>query len=180
MRKSGGKPLPLTTDPAEDNVPSWSRDGNWIYFASERTKRYEVWKAPAGGGDAVQVTRDGGFAALESLDGKTIYYTKGTAEVSMALWKVPVSGGKESQVLPSVRWRAFTLVSDGVYFIPEPNAGGKCFVQFLSFATNKVKSVVALPGLTLFCLTLSPDHRYLLYTQIDDDSSDLMLVENFR
>jgi uncharacterized protein DUF559 len=33
-----------------------------------------------------------------SPDGKSIYYTKG--ERSGALWKMPVSGGEESQVLP--------------------------------------------------------------------------------
>ena len=98
----------------------------------------------------------------------------------MGLWKVPVSGGEESQVLQSVRWRAFTLVSEGIYFIPEPSADGKCSIQLLSFASTKVKTIASLPRLTYQGLTLSPDHRYMLYSQIDEDNADLMLVENFR
>ena len=98
----------------------------------------------------------------------------------MALWKVTVSGGEESQVLPSVRRRAFALVSDGIYFIPEPSADGKCFIQFLSFGTQKVKTVAQIPSRSQKGLTVSPDRTYVLYTQIDDESSDLMLVENFR
>ena len=52
----GGRPLRLTSDPADDALPSWSRDGRWIYFGSDRTGRWEVWKMPAAGGPAVQFT----------------------------------------------------------------------------------------------------------------------------
>jgi Tol biopolymer transport system component len=33
----GGKPQRMTTHPANDGNPSWSRDGRWIYFDSART-----------------------------------------------------------------------------------------------------------------------------------------------
>ena len=35
IRASGGKPIRLTTDPADDVAPSWSRDGKWVYFTIE-------------------------------------------------------------------------------------------------------------------------------------------------
>ena len=105
---TGGRPVRLTTNAAADVNPSWSRDGMWIYFLSLRTGREEVWKVPSGGGEAVQVTRNGGGTAFESLDGKYLYYTKG--DFLGALWKRPVSGGVESQVLQSVKDRAFFLV----------------------------------------------------------------------
>ena len=76
IRSSGGKPVRLTSDPASEVIPSWSRDGKWIYFASTRSGRNEVWKAPADGGDAVQVTKNGGWVAFESADGASLYYTK--------------------------------------------------------------------------------------------------------
>ena len=34
---SGGKPRRLTSHPANDHVPSFSRDGKWIYFSSNRS-----------------------------------------------------------------------------------------------------------------------------------------------
>lgn len=52
----GGPPRRLTTDPSHEMVPTWSRDGGWIYFASNRTGSWQVWKMPAKGGRAVQVT----------------------------------------------------------------------------------------------------------------------------
>ena len=53
---NGGKPVRMTTDPANDGDPSWSRDGRWIYFDSARTGEQQVWKIPADGGEAIQVT----------------------------------------------------------------------------------------------------------------------------
>lgn len=44
-------------------MPSWSRDGHWLYFASNRSGDDQVWRVPATGGEAVQVTKQGGFAA---------------------------------------------------------------------------------------------------------------------
>lgn len=55
----GGKPRRLTAEPSNEVRPSWSRDGRWIYFGSNRSGQWQIWKAPAGGGPAVQVTRSG-------------------------------------------------------------------------------------------------------------------------
>ena len=35
---TGGKPLNLTSDPSTDAFPSFSRDGKWIYFTSDRNR----------------------------------------------------------------------------------------------------------------------------------------------
>jgi Tol biopolymer transport system component len=178
IRASGGEPILLTTHPAYDAAPSWSRDGKWVYFTSERTDRSEVWKVPAGGGKAVPVTRNGGGTAFESFDGKSVYYMKG--DLAGPLRKMPVSGGEESQVLPSVVNRAFSLVNDGIYFIPEPGTDEKSSIQFLSFATGKVKTVAPISKPPAEGVSVSPDGRSILFTQVDQDSSDLMLVENFH
>ena len=44
-------------------MPSWSRDGQWIYFASNRTGSWQVWKVKAASDEshasAVQVDASG-------------------------------------------------------------------------------------------------------------------------
>src|SRR5262249_24878949 len=82
-----GTPRRLTSDPSQEVVPSWSRDGRWIYFASNRTGTYQIWKAPAEGGPAVQVTKGGGFHGHESMDGRYLYYAKSANQPG--LWRVP-------------------------------------------------------------------------------------------
>ena len=134
------------------------------------------------------MTKNGGFVAMESADGRSVYYTNRidqapmTADdmASMALWRIPVNGGEESKVLPSVAWRAFAPVSNGIYFIPEPGADGRYFIQFLNFATGKVKMVATIPRPAYLGFSVSPDEHSILYAQVDESSSDLMLVENFR
>jgi len=176
----GGRPRRLTTESSLDCVPSWSRDGRWIYFASDRTGAWQVWKMPAEGGRAVQVTKQGGFAAFESFDGRTLYYAKG--QNRPGLWKVPVEGGEETQILPQPAahwWRCWGLTAEGIYF---HDASTKA-IEFFSFATHKVTQVVkpekpAAIGRMGFAV--SSDGRWILFAQVDQDVSDIMLVENFR
>ena len=180
---SGGKPLQLTTDPADDQWPSWSRDGEWVYFASRRSGRQEVWKISAAGGPAVQVTRQGGFLAAESPDAKHVYYIK-REQGHAVLWKVPASGGDETQVFAPVF--NFSVVERGIYFIPALNPDDpdeSASLQFLDFASNNVETVASLPAppdQIRGGLAVSPDERTILYNQFDDSGSDLMLIEGFR
>jgi len=76
---NGGKPKRLTSSPAADYLPSWSGDGKWIYFASNRSGEDQVWKLPAGGGEAVQLSQKGGCFALETANGFITRKTGGTA-----------------------------------------------------------------------------------------------------
>ncbi len=174
---TGGKPQRMTTNPANDGNPSWSKDGQWIYFDSARTGEQQVWKMPAKGGEAVQVTRDGGWAPLESLDGKFLFYTKALGNTS--LWSVPIEGGAATKVLDKVDWyQDLAIVDEGIYFIPGQEATPS--IRFLSFDTNKISTVAGFEKPLGVGLTVSPDGKWILYTQFEHVSSELMLVENFR
>ncbi len=85
---SGGDEHRLTTHAGYDDGPDYSPDGRWIYFNSDRSGSWDIWRIPADGAGpddarAEQVTRD----AMEdwfphpSPDGKWlvfISYQKGT------------------------------------------------------------------------------------------------------
>ena len=178
----GGTPRRITSDEAEDVVPSWSRDGRWIYFSSIRSGSWQIWKAPAQGGAAEQVTRAGGFAPFESLDGAFIYYAKGRGV--RGLWRIPVKGGPETEVLPQLRpgyWGYWGLAPKGIYFI-DLVVGSKPALFFADFGSDRVRRVATVERklvLTDASFAVSPDGRYVLYSQLDQSGSDILLAENF-
>ncbi len=175
-------PRPLTTDTANDVNPSWSNDGRWIYFASNRSGSRQVWRMPAEGGPAVQVTQNGGFAAFESPDGQFVYYAKFPEP---GIWRVPVEGGEETLVLDLLQpgfWGYWAVSEQGIYFLnsktkPRPT------IEFFRFATRRTTHVFVPEKYPVYGhpgLALSPDGRWILYLQMDQTQSDIMLVENFR
>jgi dipeptidyl aminopeptidase/acylaminoacyl peptidase len=173
---AGGQPRRLTPEPSEENLPSWSRDGKWIYFTSDRSGRYEVWRMPAAGGESMQITHDGGFEASESWDGKTLYYTKLR---SSPLFARAVAGGEERQVLESVSLLSFAVVENGIYHIVRP--GGQAFeIRILDLATNKDRLLKRVALRASQGLSVSPDRKTVLYGAVAAVNADLMLVENFR
>jgi Tol biopolymer transport system component/predicted Ser/Thr protein kinase len=181
---AGGPARRLAADGA---APSWSGDGRWIYFASGRSGRAEVWKVAPNGGDAVQVTFAGGLEAFESLDGRSLYYTK----EKPGLWTMPLSGGSEAQLLSSVETYRWALTEKGIYFadpnrLPASNyvvtSSQACNVNFYDFKTRRTSTVLRLErGLVSEsgALTVTSDGRKLLAVQLDNAGSDLMLVDSF-
>ena len=173
----GGRPRRMTSHKANDILPSFSRDGRWIYFASTRTGSFQIWKAPASGGDAVQVSPNAGVAALEAPDGTSVYYTQTPVEAS-ELWRVPTTGGEPAKVLEGVVMRAFAVLERGIYYIDRPERESR--LQFFDFATRRSITVAGSLGDVRLGLTATPDGRTILYTKLDSVVDDLMLVENFR
>jgi Tol biopolymer transport system component len=174
---AGGKPRRLTSDPADNHVPSFSRDGKWIYFSSNRTGEYQIWKIPVAGGEAIQVTHNTGFAAFESPDGAYVYYTQ-TSAMPSALWRLPASGGQPVKVLEGVIQKAFAVLEKGIYYIDQP--AGDARLQFYDFATGRSTTVARNLGGVGQGLTVSPDGRTILFSRMVPPVDDLMLVENFR
>ena len=167
---NGGSPKRLTSDTA------WSRDGKWIYFSSARTGKHEVWKVPSLGGDARQVTHSGGFVAIESPDGKPLYYTK--VEERATLFKSLLDGTGETKVLDNVAQRGFVLTADRIYYLQaEPDQ--RITLRYRVLATNQDVEISAIKRKGYPGLSLSGNGKYLIYSQFDSEGSDLMLVPDF-
>lgn len=180
---NGGNPRRLTAEVSEDVCPSWSRDGRWIYFGSSRSGSLQIWKLPSMGGPAVQVTRQGGFEGFESPDGKYFYYAK--ARQAPGIWRIPVGGEQETPVLNHHKagyWRHWAVTEQGIYFATAETPA-RPVIEFFNFVTSEVTPVATMErqiGTGGWGLAVSPDRRWILYTQIDQSGSDIMLLENFR
>jgi Tol biopolymer transport system component len=58
MPVGGESATRLTTAPQNDNGPDYSADGQWIYFHSERTGHFQIWRMHTDGSNQEQVTND--------------------------------------------------------------------------------------------------------------------------
>jgi Tol biopolymer transport system component len=178
----GGPVRRLTSGPSNNVRPSWSQDGLWIYFGSNRSGDWQIWKEPAQGGTAVQVTKTkGAREAFEALDGKFVYYAKSRTP---GIWKVPVAGGEETRVLDRGGKSLWALTGKGICFFDLSGSTG-ISLKFYDFATGNVTLLREFSKDTTVntadtAITVSPDGRWILYTQVDQSGSNLMLVENFR
>jgi Tol biopolymer transport system component len=177
----GGPVRPVTSGRSNNVRPSWSGDGRWIYFGSNRSGDWQVWKAPAHGGATLQVTKKGGIEAFESFDDNFVYYAK---LGSVGIWKVRTGGGEETQVIDHGSPNLWALTEQGIYFV-ERNTSVGPVLNFFRFATRETKIVNEFSKgtrieLTGTALSVSPDDQWIIYTQLDQANSDLMLMENYR
>jgi len=180
IKLGSGVPQLLTHDEFENRCPSWSHDGKWVYFASTRTNQYQVWKVPAEGGAAVQVTKQGGHAALESADGKLLYYAK-TSYASPGIWQVPADGGAERLVSPQLQpfsWASWAVVDQGIVFAGPSGSAGPWISVYNSaqHTITKFGEINTVP----FWLGASHDGKTVVFDQPGWQQSQIMLIENFR
>jgi hypothetical protein len=171
---------------AENSVPSWSRDGKWIYFVSHEVEAVgqRIFRCPAGGGDAVDMTvrpANYSYGPIESHDGKTVYFTASGIGAATILHTVSVNDPRTESVLgempPFYGTTLWDLVPGGIYFVPvdEPRS-----VRYFDFATKKVRQVFEIDKDFFWGLSVSPNARWILYSQVDDLKSEILLVDHFR
>jgi Tol biopolymer transport system component len=181
----GGPGYKEETSVSEEWRPAWSRDGRWLYFSSNRSGIMELWKRPAGGsGVAVQVTRGGGFDGFESTNGALLFFLK--SRNGSTLWSMPVGGGPESVVLEGVHPFWWATAEKGIYFVDfsgeTPSGSGARVVRFFSFETRRTQpvGVIARFQENEFGLSVSHDGQWLLWSQLDRATGDIILVERFQ
>lgn len=163
--------------------------------------RTDVWVQDLEGGEAIQVTSQGGDYALESWDGKYLYYTRGRGfdhpwweKETANLMRIPVDGGKEVEILPGglEDWTVWDLAPTGIYYsskawvrspaaTPGYSESQEYRIHYMNLVTGEITEIFRdeSPFEHLF-LAVSPDEQWILFSRVRMTESDLMLVENFR
>jgi dipeptidyl aminopeptidase/acylaminoacyl peptidase len=175
----GGVPRQLTTDPGDENQPVWSPDGRWIYYTSDQKAGRNVWRIPAAGGRAEQVTTAGsGYHVSVSPDGSELLYTTpAPVGPGVPLVAAPLAGGVPRPVVPCVR--EFAANATGVYYIA-CDPGRDWAVHVIDAKTTRDSVIGRTQGTPYGTgIAVSPDGKSVLVPR-GEWTRDLMLIEHFR
>jgi Tol biopolymer transport system component/DNA-binding winged helix-turn-helix (wHTH) protein len=171
-----GKPRRITSGDSSDVRPSWSQDGARIYFGSNRSGVWEIWKASPEGQGLQPVTHEGGREAFEDPEGKFLYYVK--AAPTAGIWRMPAAGGGTELVCDRGWQGHWEIGRRGLYYLNPENQ-----LELRELPTG-VRIVIPTPGFVASAsgglLGIAPEDRWLLVTMQVQSETDLSLVRNFR
>jgi Tol biopolymer transport system component/DNA-binding winged helix-turn-helix (wHTH) protein len=171
--------------PTADNViPSWSRDGHWVHFASNLRNGFQIWRVAINDGIAqlkspIQITWNGAYTAFESMDGREVLYTKTNQP---GIWATTMENGHERAVWRGPGpdyWSNWAVAKDGIFFLT-PEAGAPPHIEFLELKTGRVWHIARLAKPSFYGFTVSPDERSLIYSQFDRTERSILLARDFR
>ncbi len=80
VNSDGSELLQLTHNPAQDREPSWSPDGRWIVFWTDRDGNNEIYRMRSDGSELTNLTQTSANESgpfIWSPDGSWIYYRQG-------------------------------------------------------------------------------------------------------
>jgi len=184
MPASGGEPTALVSRPIENFTPCFDPTSQWVYFTSTRTGSLQLFRTPLKGGPAAQVTQGGGFRCQFSQDGRYIYYLK--TRSGGEIWRLELASGHEEPIVPQMKSSNWKVLRDGIYFLDSGadsqrgTAPKAADARFYRFATKKIEELgFRTPKpISSIGIEISPDGRWLYYSQLDSATSELYLIEN--
>jgi dipeptidyl aminopeptidase/acylaminoacyl peptidase len=181
---SGGAPRKWSQSGSAGR-PSWSRDGQWIYFGdADAARDKQIFRMSARDPERrVQMTHDGAFEGFESADGKSLFYLHGHE-----LRRMPAGGGEPSPVTDRMlAMGLWSVAENGVYFVDLASARtsgnlarGEKPVQLLDPASGAVRRVGAIGGdmfMNLPDFSVSPDGKALYYSILEVSVSQIRMIE---
>jgi Tol biopolymer transport system component len=171
-----GRVTRLTNDSADDILPTWSRDGKWIYFSSSRDSGLQLYKMPGSGGPATLVVPRGVVMAQESADGRWLWFADWPGG---GVYRMPIRGGEITRLIDRIPDATGYVASTGGVYYWGGNAAHP-ELRYLDLQTRRDELVFQPPLPASTNLTMSPDGRRLCFPLVERNSQELMMIENWK
>lgn len=171
----------------QDAYPMWGTDG-MIYFLSERSGLFNIWKISPDGGDPIQVTRhqeDGVQYPSISPDGSVITY-----ENEFDLWKLDIPSGTPQRITIDLDFdnktnmvEYLTVQNESNGYSPSPGGDyvavdyhGEIFIVPAEDGIGEMTQVTSSAWRDRYQVW-SPDGKYLAYVSDESLEEEIWLYE---
>jgi eukaryotic-like serine/threonine-protein kinase len=175
MKADGNDQRPVSSDPADDFMPSAAADGRAIVFNSNRSGTSHIWRMNMDGSNPVQLTNgkfgEGFNPAVLTPDGRWVLYSN-----EDGLWKAAIDGGTPQRLVDQ---NAFVkaVAPDGqsiLYFFNTNQPEFRSFLGIMSSAGGPpVKTLELPPTASMTILKFSADGRSILYVDTKNGISNI-------
>jgi TolB protein len=129
----GGNLRRLTRSPLIDTEPSYSPDGNTIYFTSDRSGSPQIYSVSAQGGEPRRVTFNGSYniSPRVSPDGKTLLSVT-RRDGSYRVASLDLASGAESLLTQGRDDQSPSFAPNGMQVLYAANQGGRSVLAGVS------------------------------------------------
>lgn len=179
INANGGGQKTITSGTYNDVAPNWSADSRSIYFGSNRSGSWQIWRITVDGSRAPQqITTNGGMISMVSPDGRWLYFSKYAVP---GIWRQPLAGGPERKLFDGPQtdiqndWIAFR---NAVYALS--SRGSQFTLARINPETGQTRTIGVFNGEPSQGLSISPDGKVVIFGALISASSHLTLVENFH
>ena len=95
----------ISNSPGYDNQPSFTRDGETVFFTSARTGQMDIYRYDTATKSVTPVTQtpESEYSATLTPDGRHISVIRVEADKTQRLWKFPLASGEPSLVFTDVK-----------------------------------------------------------------------------
>jgi len=174
----------LSGDGERVRFGSYSTDGLSIFYSSDRSGTWQVWRMAANGRDARQVGQNGGFDPRQVGSEEAVYYAK---ETDRGLFRLDLATGEERRV----SWQAgfwnmdsVNVIGDFLYFIAADDAKEDPWLVRAplhregvgdDMSSTEVEHLSRLKVASIAGeMSISRDLKRLVTVSVERDESDLM------
>ena len=179
VSKLNDEPVRVSDSKFDEINGSWSANGQWIYFTSNRSGQWQIWKMTKNGDQLTQITDNGGFYGIEGPDGKFFFYSKHRTN---GIWRRSTTSTqtKEELIIQDVSvfdWANWVVTAEGIFFV---NRQPTNHLEFYDFSSGQIQMMSDTTKSVRFfgssSITVSSDGKMVYYSRPDSWVSDIMMA----
>ena len=123
------------------------------------------------------------FGVHESFDGEALYFVDALVDARLKMEPVnPLGPDSPIEGMPLLKALSalWTVVRGGIYFVPADAPHSICYFDISTRQVRRIMDVDRDFNSHNGGLSVSPDGRWMLYSQVDEVNSDIIVVDHFR